>query len=81
MNASAPLTEHEVEQLILTFWKMQEEKAHLVELMEVTTPDIEFSMGDIRLARLQGARGPSDGLQGAVSIIEDGVGVGLFVPV
>ena len=46
MNASAPLTEHEVEQLILTFWKMQEEKAHLVDLMEVTTPDIEISMGE-----------------------------------
>ena len=46
MNANAPLTEHEVEQLILTFWKMEEEKAHLVDLMEVTSADIEISMGE-----------------------------------
>ena len=32
--------------MILTFWKMQEEKAHLVDLMEITTPDLEISMGE-----------------------------------
>ncbi len=46
MNANNPLTEQEVKQLILTFWKMQEEKAHLVDLMEITAPDLEISMGD-----------------------------------
>jgi hypothetical protein len=38
MNANNPLTEQEVKQLILTFWKMQEEKAHLVDLMELLPP-------------------------------------------
>jgi hypothetical protein len=46
MNANNLLTEQEVKQLILTFWKMQEEKAHLVDLMEITTPDLEISMGE-----------------------------------
>ena len=46
MSTNEPLTEDEVRQLILTFWKMQEEKVHLVDLMEVTTPDIEISMGE-----------------------------------
>jgi hypothetical protein len=46
MSAKEPLTEDEVRQLILTFWKMQEEKAHLVDLMEVTAPDLEISMGE-----------------------------------
>ncbi len=36
MSTNEPLTEEEVKQLILTFWKMQEEKAHLVDLMEIT---------------------------------------------
>jgi hypothetical protein len=36
MSANDPLTEEEVKQLVLAFWKMQEEKAHLVDLMEVT---------------------------------------------
>jgi hypothetical protein len=46
VSSNEPLTEEEVKQLILTFWKMQEEKAHLVDLMEITTPDIEISMGE-----------------------------------
>jgi hypothetical protein len=46
MSAENPLTEQEVEQLILTFWKMQEGKARVVELMEVTAPDLEISMGE-----------------------------------
>jgi hypothetical protein len=46
VNANEPLSEEEVQQLILTFWKMQEEKAHLVDLMEVTAPDLEISMGE-----------------------------------
>jgi hypothetical protein len=46
VNANEPLTEEEVQQLILTFWKMQEEKAHLVDLMEITAPDLEISMGE-----------------------------------
>jgi hypothetical protein len=46
MSANETLTEQEVKQLILTFWKLQEEKAHLVDLMEVTAPDLEISMGD-----------------------------------
>jgi hypothetical protein len=46
MTTANPLTEQEVEQLILTFWKMQEEKARVVELMEITAPDLEISMGD-----------------------------------
>ena len=41
MKAINPLTEQEVKQLILTFWKMQEEKAHLVDLMEITSPGLE----------------------------------------
>ena len=41
MSESNPLTRQEVEQLILTFWKMQEEKAHLVDLMEITAPDLD----------------------------------------
>jgi hypothetical protein len=45
-NANNLLTQQEVEQMILTFWKMQEEKAHLVDLMEITTPDLEISMGE-----------------------------------
>ena len=45
-NASNPLTKEEVQQLILTFWKMEEEKAHLVDLMEITSPDLEISMGE-----------------------------------
>jgi hypothetical protein len=46
MDANEPLTEEEVRQLILTFWKLDEEKAHLVDLMEVTAPDLEISMGE-----------------------------------
>jgi hypothetical protein len=46
MDADKPLTEEEVKQLILTFWKLDEEKAHLVDLMEVTAPDLEISMGE-----------------------------------
>ena len=46
MKTANPLAEQEVEQLILTFWKMQEEKARVVELMEITAPDLEISMGD-----------------------------------
>jgi hypothetical protein len=46
MSANEPLREEEVKQLVLTFWKMQEEKAHLVDLMEVTAPDLEISMGE-----------------------------------
>jgi hypothetical protein len=46
MSANKPLTEEEVKQLILSFWKMQEEKAHLVDLMELTAPDLEISMGE-----------------------------------
>jgi hypothetical protein len=46
MDADKPLTEAEVKQLILTFWKLDEEKAHLVDLMEVTAPDLEISMGE-----------------------------------
>ena len=46
MTTNEPLTEEQVKQLILTFWKMQEEKAYLVDLMEITTPDIEISMGE-----------------------------------
>ena len=46
MSANQPLTEEEVKQLVLTFWKLQEEKAHLVDLMEVTAPDLEISMGE-----------------------------------
>jgi hypothetical protein len=46
VNANEPLSEEEVQQLILTFWKMQEQKAHLVDLMEVTAPDLEISMGE-----------------------------------
>jgi hypothetical protein len=46
VNANEPLTEEEVQQLILTFWKMQEQKAHLVDLMEITAPDLEISMGE-----------------------------------
>ena len=38
MNANEPLTEGVVKQLILTFWKLQEEKAHLVDLMAATPP-------------------------------------------
>jgi hypothetical protein len=38
MNANEPLTEEVVKQLILTCWKMQEEKAHLVDLMAATPP-------------------------------------------
>ena len=41
-----PLTEEEVKQLILKFWKLDEEKAHIVDLMEVAAPDLEISMGD-----------------------------------
>ena len=32
--------------MILTFWRLDEEKAHLVDLMEVTAPDLEISMGE-----------------------------------
>ena len=39
MSANEPLTEEEVKQLILTFWRMQEEKDHLVDLMDVTAPE------------------------------------------
>ena len=68
VNTNELLTEEEVQQLILTFWKMREEKAHLVDLMEVTAPDLEISMehGRVRLAWLQGPRGPPDGKQGSV---------------
>ena len=38
MNADEPLTEEVVKQLILTFWKMQEKKAHLIDLMAATPP-------------------------------------------
>ncbi len=38
MNANEPLTEEVIKQLILTFWKMQEKKVHLVDLMAVTPP-------------------------------------------
>ncbi len=38
MNANEPLTEEVVKQLILTFWKMQEKKAHLVDLMAAALP-------------------------------------------
>ena len=46
MDTDKPLTEEEVKQLILTFWKLDEEKVHLVDLMEVTAPDLEISMGE-----------------------------------
>src|ERR671920_955692 len=46
MSESNPLTRQEVEQLILTFWRMEEEKVHLVDLMEITAPDLEISMGE-----------------------------------
>ncbi len=46
MGFNEPLTEEEVKQLILTFWKLDEEKAHLVDLMEVTAPYLEISMGE-----------------------------------
>jgi hypothetical protein len=46
MGAKDPLTEEEVRQVILTFWRLDEEKAHLVDLMEVTAPDLEISMGE-----------------------------------
>ncbi len=46
MSVNEPLTEEEAKQLVLTFWKMQEEKANLVDLMEVTAPDLEISMGE-----------------------------------
>ena len=38
MNANESLAEEEVKQLILAFWKMHEEKAHLVNLMAATPP-------------------------------------------
>ncbi len=46
MSVNEPLTEEEAKQLVLTFWKMQEEKANLMDLMEVTAPDLEISMGE-----------------------------------
>ncbi len=54
VNAIEPLSEEEVQQLILTFWKMQEQKAHLVDLMEVTAPDLEISMGEFAWHGYQG---------------------------
>jgi len=62
MSANEPLTEEEVKQLILTFWKMQEEKAHLVDLMEVTAPDLEISMGEFAW---RGYRGLEDHQMGS----------------
>jgi hypothetical protein len=38
MNANESLAEEEGKQLILTFWKMHEEKAHVVDLMAATPP-------------------------------------------
>jgi hypothetical protein len=58
MSANEPLTEEEVKELILTFWKMQEEKAHLVDLMEVTAPDLEISMGEFAWHGYRGPRRP-----------------------
>ncbi len=65
MSANDPLTEEEVKQLVLAFWKMQEEKAHLVDLMEVT-PRPGDQRGRVCLAWLQGPGRPSDGWQGPV---------------
>ena len=42
MGPNEPLTEEEVKQLILSFWKLDEEKAHLVDLMEVAAPDLKI---------------------------------------
>lgn len=62
MSTDHPLTEEEVKQLILTFWKLDEEKAHLVDLMEVTAPDLEISMGEFAW---HGYRGLEDHFAGS----------------
>ena len=62
ISTNEPLTEEEVKQLVLTFWKMQEEKAHLVDLMEVTAPDLEISMGEFAW---RGYRGLEDHQMGS----------------
>jgi hypothetical protein len=55
MSANEPLREEEVKQLILTFWQMQEEKAHLVDLMEVTAPDLEITAWESSPGMVTGA--------------------------
>ena len=62
MGANDPLTEEEVKQVILTFWRLDEEKSHLVDLMEVTAPDLEISMGEFAC---HGYRGLEDHMTGS----------------
>ena len=69
MDADKPLTEEEVKQLILTFWKLDEQKAHLVDLMEITAPDLEISMGEFAW---HGYRGLEDYQMGSKDISAPG---------
>ena len=62
MGADDPLTEVEVKQVILTFWRLDEGKSHLVDLMEVTAPDLEISMGEFAW---HGYRGLEDHMTGS----------------
>ncbi len=47
MAELTPLTEQEVVDTILAFWRMQADRARLVELMTVTDEDLEIRMGDV----------------------------------
>lgn len=48
--------------MILTFWRLDEEKSHLLDLMEVTAPDLEISMGGFAW---HGYRGLEDHMTGS----------------
>ena len=64
MGPNEPLTEEEVKQLILTFWKLDEDKAHLVDLREVTAPDLEISMGEFAWHGYRGLKDHQVGSKG-----------------
>lgn len=64
MGANDPLTEEEVRQVILTFCRLDEEKAHLVDLMEVTAPDLEISMGEFARHGYRGLEDHQTGSKG-----------------
>lgn len=64
MGPNEPLTEEEVKQLVLTFWKLDEDEAHLVDVMEVTAPDLEISMGEFARHGYRGLEDHQTGSKG-----------------
>jgi hypothetical protein len=63
-----PLTEQEVVDTIRAFWRMQADRARLVELMTVTDEDLEIRMGDVAF---RGYAGLEDHQYGSKSLYFD----------